>query len=151
MKVMPALEFNEQPLFAGRDMKYEFALFDEDEAPIALGADDVLYALLSMNQGGTATLALDSDTPLDGDSLVVIEALGSVANPDPDDDVPASGYVFFGREDTEGIPDDDEWTAGLQEKTYWLDVSVAYSVSGLREPCGRGRIRVKRSPVAPGP
>jgi len=148
---MPALEFNEQPLFAGRDMKYEFALYDEDEAPIALGAADVIHAWLSMNQGGTATLALGSDTPLDGDSVVVIEALGSVGNPDPDDDVPASGYVFFGREDTEGIPDDDEWPASTQEKRYWLDLSVAYSVSGLREPCGRGRMLVRRSPVAPGP
>jgi hypothetical protein len=214
---MPALQFTEQELHCGRDVFFEFALFDEDGSPVVLAALDIVHAVLSQRQGGTATLALDTETPLAGGSEVVVESLGASKTPSAtntgtdtvdfaaahgwatgtkvfaaasfgglvagtpyyvravDTDTvsfhltpgdaeantnlvdltatitqalvePASGYVFFGRADTDDIPTDDAWDAAADEKLYWLDLSVEYDASGLREPCGRGRLRLKRSP-----
>lgn len=142
---MPAFQFNEQPLICGTDMDFEFALYDEDEAPVALSAPDVVSAVLSQLQGGTATLVITSDDELDGGSTIEIEELGSVGNPDPDDDVPASGVIKFRRADTEEIPDDDEWAAAMQEKLYFLLLKVAYQATDLVKPAGRGRLRLSRT------
>jgi hypothetical protein len=149
---MPALDNREQPLLCGRDMYFEFALYDEDEAPIALTINDAMDAWLSEQQGSEATLHIDSFTPLAGGSVIVIEELGSTGNPDPDDDVPASGYLYFGRDDTSTIPTVDEWEDADQEKLYWLDIAVYYALIDELHPCNRSRMRVKRSPfVEPSP
>jgi hypothetical protein len=145
---MPAFNFNEQQLHCGRDQKYGWKIFDDEtDGPVAILVADVVRAKLALTEGQTTpTLDISSKVGevLTGGSKIVIEDLGSVGNPNPASDRPASGYVFFARADTAAIP--AGWTATEQTKRYWLEFLHIVAASGQVNPFGRGRLLLHRSP-----
>jgi hypothetical protein len=158
---MPAFNFAEEPLYLGRFMEFGFEIWRWDETALnaagtlgdwrAVAIDDgsdVLHAKLSLTRGGDPVLDIDSDDALVGGSVIVVEEAGSAGNPDPDDDVPASGRIEFCEDDTANLADD--WAASAQVKRYWLDLSLSDASDGHLKPFGRGQLLVQRSPGGKG-
>lgn len=147
---MPSDTFQELKLYCGRLAKYKFEIYDLDtQLPVAIAALDEVLAKLSLTLGAaspTLDLTSASGGALAGGSYVQITNRGSVGNLDPDDDTPATGYVWLMQEDTETIPNDDAWRTGEPQKRYWLELIHEVNASGVLNTFGRGRVLVSRSP-----
>lgn len=145
---MPAFAIIEQTLLLGRYKELLVSIYEIDgdgvAQPIAIAADDVVRAKLSSGEGTGLALDVSSDATLAGGSTIEIVTLGSVGNPDPDDDVPAQVKVIFDEDDTAPLADD--WEATVQRKRYWLDLSLDDAADGHLKPFGRGTVMVHRSP-----
>jgi len=150
---MPAFEFQEQRLLAGRTRRLAWKIFDEETGqPVAIALTDVVRAKLALRPGDAPVLDLTSNPAgtLPGGSTVVIEDRGSVGNPDPTNDRPAAGYVYFAPADTLTIPTTPNgWLATDQRKRYVLDLFVVEVATGDLQPFGRGFVVVERSPGGP--
>lgn len=146
---MPAFEFNERELLCGRYKELLASLYELQEDgsadPVAIAAGDVVRAKLAASEGGAPALDLSSDAVLAGGSTIEIVTLGSVGNPDPEDDVPAQVKIIFDHDDTEDLA--DGWAASVMRKHYWLDLLLDDASDGHRKPFGRGRVLVRRSPA----
>src|SRR5262245_38647236 len=139
---MPAFRFQDWPLYAGRTNRYQWKIYDlVSELPVAIALADVVRAKLSLTEGGAIVMSLDlSSDPtevLPGGSEIVVEDLGSINNPDPANDRPATGHVYFAGADTLTIG--DSW-GNQQTKAHWLDLSVFQVSSSELKPFGRGRL-----------
>jgi hypothetical protein len=148
---MPAFAFPEQKLYCGRYKELRASLYEIDEAtdvatPVAITALDVPRAKLSASEGALPSLDLSTDPTeeLTGGSKIEIITLGTVGNPDPDDDEPAQLKIIFEHEDTKTLA--DAWGATQQRKRYWLDLSLFDAADGRLKPFGRGQVMVHRSP-----
>ena len=116
---MPSDTFKELKLYCGRLAKYKFEIYDlETQLPVAIAPADDVLAKLAKTLGAEPTLDLTSagGGALAGGSYVQITSRGSVGNLDPDDDTPATGYVWLMQADTEEIPTADAWAQALPQK-----------------------------------